>query len=252
MKFEAKLRKLSAGATACTVHWVNKALETMRHGAKRTAGILYRIGAAIAIHKEAMGYYAVLTLVLVALGAAANDYRSKRAVQNLIGALPTQDPGISVQTKPDQTLPPEEAKPEYIWPVQGTVIGSFSDDELDWSKTLQLWQTHPAIDIAAAMGEAVLAAADGTVVEAYSDALYGNVIVVDHGDGSLLRYSSLNTIKLVQIGQKVLQGDVISSVGACDAEADLGAHVHLEYYENGQPMDFSLQVDGDGADGLQN
>ena len=207
--------------------------------------IFRSLWAGIVVHKEEAGYYAVLMLVLIALGAAANDYRDKKTLQRLLETPVTPDPGISVQTKPDQTLPPEEEKPQYIQPVQGNIIGKFSDDELVWSTTLQLWQTHPAIDIAAAAGEAVLAAADGTVIEAYSDALYGNIIVIEHDDASQLRYCSLNTLQLVKIGQQVRQGDIISAVGTCDAEIELGSHVHLEYFVNEAHVDFErlLQTD---------
>lgn len=252
MKFEMKLKRLVRKVRLFAVQGVRFTIGEMRSAAKRIMQLLRRAGAMIVVHKEEMGYYAVLTLVLVALGAAANDYRSKKTMQSLVEALPTQDPGVVVQSKPDPTLPPENPKTKYIMPVQGIVVGSFSDNELNWSTTLQLWQTHPAIDIAAAAGEAVMAAADGTVVEAYSDALYGNIIVVDHGDGSLMRYCSLNTLKLVQVGQKVYQGDIISAVGVCDAESDLGSHVHLEYFEGQRPEDFMLLFEGAGEDSLQN
>jgi len=228
------------------------AANAFRSGLHNIARVMRCIGAKIVGHKEEMGYYAVLTLVLIALGAAANDYRSKKVTDGLIASLPTQEPVISVQSKPDQTRPPEKEKKAYILPVQGTVAGGFSSDALKWSTTLQLWQTHPAIDIAAAAGEAVLAAADGMVTEAYSDALYGNVIVIEHDDHSVMRYSSLNTLKLIQVGQHVRQGDIISSVGTCDAEADLGSHIHLEYFVNQQPEDFLHMLEADKVNGLQN
>jgi len=188
--------------------------------------IIHRAAAAAIVHKEEMGYYAVLTLVLIALGAAANDYRNKKATQDILAALPTQDPGVSVQSKPDQTLPPEEES-SYIMPVNGAIITAFSDTELNWSTTLQLWQTHPALDIAAAAGETVKAVANGTVTEAYSDALYGNVIVIEHEDGSQAKYSSLNTLKLVQVGQKVKQGDVIGTIMRADGGTEM---LHIEVY----------------------
>lgn len=252
MKIWTSLNKIAKDFKMYLLQLAKKAAKGICFAWHNVMQLLRRLGAAIIVHKEEMGYYAVLTLVLVALGAAANDYRSKRTMQSLISALPTQEPGISVQSKPDQTLPPESTKPKYILPVQGTVVGAFSDSELNWSTTLQLWQTHPAVDIAASAGEAVIAAADGTVAEAYSDALYGNVIVIDHGDDSVLRYSSLNTLKLVQVGQRVKQGEVISAVGTCDAEADLGAHVHLEYFMNQKPEDFLLLLEDAESDGLQN
>ena len=239
MILNAKLKEYAGKTWAEWKKGTKQAADTMRRITKNAVRWSCRVGAAIVVHKEAMGYYAVLTLVLIALGAAANDYRSKRTLQDLIEVLPTQEPGISVQSKPDPTLPPEKLT-KYILPVQGTLVNPFSDSELIWSTTLQLWQTHPASDIAASAGEAVTATADGVVIEAYSDTLYGNCIVIDHGEGRIIRYASLNTINLVQPGQTVRQGEIISSVGVCDAESELGAHVHLEYFMNGKAEDFML------------
>lgn len=191
-------------------------------------------------HKDAIGYYAVLAIVLVALSAAAYDYRGKKHERIILNANPTPDSGIAVQMQTDPTLSPEMAAPEFISPVNGQIINEFADDELVWSTTLQLWQTHPALDIAASAGEAVVAAADGEIVEAYSDALFGKTIVIDHGDNRFLKYASLNTLEMVQVGQKVRQGDIIGSVGVCTAEAELGAHIHLEYTEGDSKADFSL------------
>jgi len=251
MNMKSTLKRFVAGIWLSANHRTKKCAVKLKNGMQYIGKIIHRAAAAAIVHKEEMGYYAVLTLVLIALGAAANDYRNKKATQDILAALPTQDPGVSVQSKPDQTLPPEEES-SYIMPVNGAIITAFSDTELNWSTTLQLWQTHPALDIAAAAGETVKAVANGTVTEAYSDALYGNVIVIEHEDGSQAKYSSLNTLKLVQVGQKVKQGDVISSVGTCDAEADLGAHIHLEYWVNGKQEDFSLLTDDAEFNDLQN
>ena len=239
MTWKAKLKQNAAKVWILMKEGIKRIIGSVKKMAKTVSRGINRLGAAIVVHRETMGYYAVLTLVLVALGAAANDYRSKRTLQRLFETLPTQEPGISVQTKADPTLPPEQPA-KYILPIQGTVVNGFSDSELNWSTTLQLWQTHPANDIAASVGEAVVAAADGIIMEVYNDALYGNCIVIDHGDGEVIRYASLNTINLVEPEQKVRQGQIISAVGSCNAEAELGAHVHLECFVNGQATDLML------------
>ena len=191
-------------------------------------------------YRDVVGYYAVLAVVLVALSAAAYDYRGKKNERVLLEANPTIDPGMAVQMQTDPTLRPDFADTEFILPVFGKIINEFADDELVWSTTLQLWQTHPALDIAASAGEAVVAAADGEIVEAYSDALLGNTIVIDHGKDRLMKYASLNTLEMVKVGQRVRQGDIIGSVGVCMAEAEFGAHIHLEYTEGGEEVDFLL------------
>ena len=206
--------------------WMRKASRTVS-----------RYGGWLSAHREAVGYYAVLTAVLAALGTAAYGYRNgmwtRETVDLTVEATPAPVLEAQGQFQPEAT----EAPPEMIWPVDGEIVGAFTEDELVWSDTMGMWQTHPGVDISAALGEAVAAAADGTVIERYADALLGNVIVIDHGEGRTMRYGSLNTLQLVEVGQKVLQGEVISGVGTCDCEAELEAHLHLEYYENGEAAD---------------
>lgn len=191
----------------------------------------------LAEHKEQIGYYSALVIVLIALSAAAYDYRLKKT-SSIDQPDRVTEVDMLVQSRPDPTLAPEESEPAFILPVQGEIIQAFSDEELLWSTTLQLWQTHPAIDISASFGEAVVACADGKVVETYQDALYGNTIVIDHGDSILIRYRSLNTLELAAVEQSVSQGEVIGSAGTCNAEANLGAHIHLECSHSGENTDF--------------
>lgn len=199
--------------------------------------------------KDAIGYYAVLTIVLVALSAAAYDYRGKKNERARIDENVQQ--GIPVQVQSDPTLQPDVAETHFVMPVNGALIAEFADDKLVWSTTLQMWQTHPAVDIAAFAGEAVIAAADGEVIEAYSDALLGNTITIDHGSGRIVRYASLNTIELASVGQKVKQGDIIGSVGTCTAEAEIGAHIHLEYINRGIYEDFLLLLNKNESGNLR-
>lgn len=237
-----RLKRIGRG----TGEWMAKSLRhpmsELRGRSKQISGKISLIGKHIVQNWELLSYYAVLAIVLIALGMAAYDYRTQGVQVRTLRptAQPELEPAAVVQSQPDPTLSPESDVPEWIMPVNGEIVGAFSADELNWSTTMQMWQTHPAIDIAASAGEAVVAAASGTVLEAYCDVLYGNTIAIDHGDGRILRYSSLNTLQLVTVGEQVDQGEVISAVGTCTVESDLGAHVHLEYYVNQEAEDFSL------------
>lgn len=188
--------------------------------------------------REAIGYYSVLAIVLAALGTAAYGYRNG-SIRETGAPSATIDPARAAQAQPEPTASPEPTEEPFLAPIGGEIIAGYAADELVWSDALGMWQTHPAIDLAASAGEAVVAAADGTVVETYSDPIYGNVIAIDHGGGRVIRYASLNTLQLVEAGQEVARGEVISAAGTCDGEAELGAHVHLEYYVNGAPEDLS-------------
>ena len=79
--------------------------------------------------------------------------------------------------------------------------------------------TPPAVSIA-----------DGTVVAAGWDSGYGNLIAIDHGDGTVSRYAHLNEI-FVSVGQPVAQGDQIGLVGSTGFAE--GNHLHFEIIIDG-------------------
>lgn len=190
-------------------------------------------------HADAIRYYGVLIAVLAVLASAAIRYRDAR-MQPQKASMEPESRNVSVQITPAPTAVPREP---LLLPT-GEVIGAYSADTLSWSETLSQWQTHPAVDFACAEGEAVLSMADGVVRERAYDPLLGNTIVIDHGDGRIARYASLNTLELVAVGQRVARGDVISAAGACLAEDALGAHVHIAYYLNSVPEDVTA-ADGE-------
>ena len=183
-------------------------------------------------HADAIRYYGVLIAVLAVLASAAIRYRDTRMHPRKASMEP-ESRNVSVQITPAPTAVPREP---LLLPT-GEVIGAYSADTLAWSETLSQWQTHPAVDFTCAEGEAVLAMADGVVRERAYDPLLGNTIVIDHGDGRIAHYASLNTLELVAVGQRVARGDVISAAGTCLAEDALGAHVHIAYYLNSVPED---------------
>lgn len=186
------------------------------------------------------GYYAALACLLALLGSASNAYRTRsEAIQE---PKPSPQPrAVSAVQSIDGLLAPK-ITPEpvrWMWPLDGEVVGGYSPDSPVWSKTLLQWQTHPGIDIAGEPGEAVYACGDGVVADAWQDILWGNVIVLEHEDGSRSTYAGLNTLSLVSAGDAVSAGDVISAVGeTASCEADLGWHLHFEFERDGKPVDF--------------
>ena len=182
---------------------------------------------------NAAGYYVSLALLLVLLGVAAYAYRMRpRTVPPNAAALPAPDPGEPVWSDlASETLAPDPTPEPFalIAPVPGEELRAFDQSSLTWSETLRQWQTHPGVDLAAELGEVVVAAEAGEIVDAYKDPLLGNVIEIRHENGWMTRYASLHTLALVQPGQRVEKGEIISAAGAtADAEAELGTHVHFE------------------------
>lgn len=93
---------------------------------------------------------------------------------------------------------------------------------------------HGGIDIAADEGTAVLATADGSVLQVASDPRYGKYITLQHADGTLTRYGHLSG-QSVREGQRVRGGQVIGAVGATGRAT--GAHLDYRVSKNGTKFD---------------
>jgi murein DD-endopeptidase MepM/ murein hydrolase activator NlpD len=93
---------------------------------------------------------------------------------------------------------------------------------------------HDGIDISAPRGTAVRAAAAGRVL--YSDRLrgYGNLVILDHGDGFATVYAH-NTRNDVSAGERIAAGQVIATVGETGQTS--GPHLHFEVREDNVARD---------------
>ena len=77
-------------------------------------------------------------------------------------------------------------------------------------------------------------AAAGTVIHAGWLGGYGNLVVVDHGNGLATAYAHASSI-LVGVGQQVSQGETVSLVGSTGNSS--GPHLHFEVRVNGVAVD---------------
>lgn len=129
-----------------------------------------------------------------------------------------------------ETLFYEEAR---VLPVSGEILTEFSWGELV-KMTGSVWKTHDGIDISAPEGTAVKSMTSGTVTDIYNDTLWGNCVVIDHGDTVIGYYCGLGDDISVSIGDKVASGTVIGTVGnTADIESDMESHLHFALkYEN--------------------
>jgi len=113
----------------------------------------------------------------------------------------------------------------FIWPCDGVVVSGFG---LRWGRM------HEGIDIGCAYGTPNRAAAAGTVIYAGWLGGYGNLVVIDHGNGLSTAYAHASSI-LVGVGQSVSQGETVSLVGSTGNSS--GPHLHFEVRVNGQAVD---------------
>jgi murein DD-endopeptidase MepM/ murein hydrolase activator NlpD len=119
-----------------------------------------------------------------------------------------------------------------ISPSSGHLSSLFSRGR--YHPVLRITRPHKGIDIAAPVGEPILAPAKGTVRHAgFKSGGYGNVVEIDHGFGYVTRFAHASKV-LVREGQEVKRGDVIAEVGATGLVS--GPHLHYEVEVNGRPV----------------
>jgi murein DD-endopeptidase MepM/ murein hydrolase activator NlpD len=105
----------------------------------------------------------------------------------------------------------------FIWPTPLHYLSGY-----DYSPETN----HYAIDIAGAMGHTISAADAGVVVySGWHNGGYGNVIVLDHGNGWQTLYAHLSVI-YVGCGAGVFQGTPIGEMGSTGRST--GPHLHFE------------------------
>jgi murein DD-endopeptidase MepM/ murein hydrolase activator NlpD len=113
----------------------------------------------------------------------------------------------------------------FVWPVSAPVTSSFG---WRWGRM------HEGVDLGAAYGSPIAAAAAGTVIYAGWLGGYGNLTVIDHGGGLATAYGHQTQIA-VGVGQSVAQGEIIGYVGSTGHST--GPHLHFEVRVNGQAVD---------------
>jgi lipoprotein NlpD len=110
----------------------------------------------------------------------------------------------------------------WMWPARGAVLAAF--DEVK----------NKGLDIAGALGDPVLAAADGRVVYVGAGLRgYGNLIIVKHNATYLTAYAHNQTL-LVKEDQTVRRGQKIAEMGSSDADR---VKLHFEVRRQGRPVD---------------
>ena len=102
---------------------------------------------------------------------------------------------------------------------------------------------HKGIDLGVRNGTRVKAADGGTVIYAGTAKGYGNVLIIDHGNGLQTRYAHLESFTVTK-GAKVSQGQNVAK--ADSTGVGTGAHLHFEIRENSNvnkaPFDPSLRA----------
>jgi murein DD-endopeptidase MepM/ murein hydrolase activator NlpD len=92
-------------------------------------------------------------------------------------------------------------------------------------------RAHTGVDLNAEPGTPIYATGNGVVESAQWDSGYGLAVIIDHGFGFKTRYAHCREMK-VRMGQKVVRGQEIATVGATGTAT--GPHLHYEVMVKGQ------------------
>ena len=162
------------------------------------------------------------------------------------GATPlANQPNVPVGNAAQAASPPgapQRASSGYTSPVDGARISSkFGYRIHPIRKTRRM---HTGVDYAAPTGTPVKATADGTVVRAGVAGGYGNMVEIQHSDGTTSRYAHLHAFR-TSVGQPVKQGQVVGLVGSTGMST--GPHLHFEIRRNGSPVDPLGVISGSAA-----
>ena len=110
----------------------------------------------------------------------------------------------------------------WQWPAKGRVIESYTEGK------------NKGIDIAAALGTPVVAAADGKVIYANSGLKgYGQLIMIKHNDDFVTAYAHNHKI-LIKEEQEVKRGQHIADMGSTESDT---VKLHFEVRRQGKPQD---------------
>lgn len=114
---------------------------------------------------------------------------------------------------------------KLLLPVSGKVSNRYGERRTESNLPWTGWF------VSAAPRQPVLAVASGRVV--YADWLrgFGNLLIVDHGQGYMSLYGNNETL-YKQVGDSIKTGDIIASVGNSGGNADYGLYFELRYQGN--------------------
>ena len=176
--------------------------------------------------------------VTVALAALLEQQESDLIAKSYQAAWNQAQVGAGLALATRMLPPGTNLSPLVLsWPMTGArVTQPFGPSTLLLEPSLGPFpHFHTGIDLAAALGTPVLAAADGIVVAvAHTSVGYGNYVMIAHGGGVITLYAHLLETD-VGMGDRVARGKKIGLEGSSGLST--GPHVHFEVRINDQVVD---------------
>ena len=138
--------------------------------------------------------------------------------------------GRSEWIDPAAASRPQPIESGMAMPANGPITSYFGNR---YHPILHFTRFHAGVDIGAAWGSPIVAAADGQVASAGWSGGYGREVQIAHGGGLVSLYGHMSQI-VAQPGSYVRQGQLIGYVGSSGLST--GPHLHFEVRQSGQPV----------------
>ena len=168
--------------------------------------------------------------------AAAELERTARSIQTLLARLESKRKAAEQQQSPGRQPVPytgdfARGQGSLEWPLRGEIVGRFGPETHPRFNTTTM---NNGIDIRADIGTPVRAVAKGRVDYTSEDfGTYGQMIILNHGDGFYTLYGHLSEIS-VSNGQEISSGQVIGRSG--DTGSLKGPILHFEVRRGASPQ----------------
>jgi murein DD-endopeptidase MepM/ murein hydrolase activator NlpD len=154
------------------------------------------------------------------------SYQNGREVsRETLSEVVLSEPRTQVVIQGSKVIP-DMGTGQFAFPVVGQITSRFGP---------RAGGFHNGLDVAAPMGTPIHAADSGVVTFSGWRALYGNMVMIDHGGGKRVTVYGHCSELLVKVGDQVEKGQVIAKVGSTGRST--GPHVHFEVRVDGVPQD---------------
>lgn len=162
----------------------------------------------------------------IAVANGLDPEAALRPGQTLLIPTVISQPRPAAPTTPSSAA--SAAAPGLAWPVAGPIRRGYTS-------RARSSNFHDGLDITAPEGTAVRAAAAGKVLFAGREPRqFGNLVVIDHGDGVQTAYAFLSRITVTK-DEQVNRGERIGLVGTTGLAK--GPELHFELRRDNQPVD---------------
>ena len=140
------------------------------------------------------GYYVLAIALVLVVGLT-------------VGLTPGENPAPPIEDGSEQT---STSPVEMLCPLESAeVLKWYSDTELFYNATLKQWESHRGVDLTSSASNDVLAVLDGIVTDTTYSYENGYCITIEHADGLVTVYCSLENGDMVKAGDNVLRGQKI-------------------------------------------